>query len=67
MGMSPSKPKPPPPPPSTPTKAQAEQFVAGSPRAAGAVGGPSLVNTGSQGLLSRADTRKRSLIGGGLP
>lgn len=63
MGFSPDKPKPPPPPPSTPTKAQSDAFVVGSPRASGGTGG-SLVNTGAQGLLTRAETRKRSLVGG---
>lgn len=65
MGLSPDKPKPPPPPPTTPTRAQASQFVAGTPAGAAKFGTQSLVNTSSQGLLQRADTKRRSLIGGG--
>lgn len=65
IGGSPSKPKAPPPPPSTPTRAQARQFALQAPT--GTASTPSFVNTTPQGLLQRANTRKRTLIGGSAP
>lgn len=63
MGLfKPDKPKPPPPPPSAPTLARSQTFVAGSPAAVAPLS--SGVSTGPQGLLTRAETRKRTLIGG---
>lgn len=54
--------KKPDPPPHTPTRADASVIAAGDRAAAGY---ESLINTGSQGLKSKASGNKRTLIGGG--
>lgn len=53
-----------PPPPTTPTRADASRFVAGSSDTT-PIGDKSLISTGPQGLERKAETKKRSLIGGG--
>lgn len=57
------KPQKAPPPPHTPTRADASSFVAGS--SPGRTPFSSLISTGPQGLKRKADTEKRTLIGGG--
>lgn len=62
IGGGPKKPTPPAPPPSTPTRAQARQFTLQTPSAQQV--GASLINTSPQGLLRRANTQRRTLLGG---
>lgn len=63
MGFSTPEPKKPPPPANAPTKANASVVNAGqrdtSPR-----GFSSLISSGPAGLARRAETKKRTLIGG---
>lgn len=65
--MSFSKPKfqeaqTPPPPPFTPTRADASVVTAGE--SVQALGSQSFISTGSSGLNRKANSKKRSLIGG---
>lgn len=50
--------------PYTPTRADASKFVAGTSTGA-SIPDQSLISTGPQGLKRKADTEKKSLIGGG--
>lgn len=62
-GSKPDVPKPPPPPPFTPTRADAS--VSGSASRTPQFNATSLISSGSaRGELTRAKTKKRSLIGG---
>ena len=61
---SPPRPQAPPPPPNAPRQADSSIVAGRSRRDPAAVGSGSLIGTGPQGLRRRANTTRRSLIGG---
>lgn len=62
--LTPKAPQKPPPPPSTPTRADSSVREAGQRQLGASVGYDSLISTSSTGLARKAETKKRSLIGG---